>query len=115
VVHHAKALLTQPTVDGDNRSQIAYISHPALILTSHDDIQGQLDIVRRLLKDRLDEFTNVEGSGWILDNIVCIDVNIAAYDQILGSGYIKTPAQLLSKRTILNIHNKDHKCFFYSI
>jgi len=53
---------------------------------------------------------------WILCGVLCIDINIAAYDQILGSAYIKTPVSIASKHSILNIRNKeDSRCFLYSI
>ena len=45
------------------------------------------------LKHRLDIWTGL-GSGWIIDSIEAIFIDIANYDQLAGSSYIPLPSKL---------------------
>ena len=56
-----------------------------------------------------------EQSGWVLDEIRAVNLNIARYNPIRGASYIKTPKAIEVKKAIVNIQNKDQKCFLYSI
>ena len=56
-----------------------------------------------------------EGSGWIIDHIVQMDINVAEYQPLLGSSYISLPKQLRAKKAIVNVQNKDTKCFLWSV
>ena len=56
-----------------------------------------------------------EQSGWVLDEIRAVNLNIARYNPIRGASYIKTPKAIEVKKAIVNIQNKDQICFFYSI
>jgi len=56
-----------------------------------------------------------DGSGWAIDEIVKMEVNSVEYVPLSGSSYVPLPANILKKRAVLNIHNKDQKCFIWSI
>ena len=63
------------------------------------------------LKYRLDIWT-VLGSGWIIDKIENINIEIANYDLLVGSSYIPLPPELNnSMKGLINIKNKDNECF----
>ena len=63
---------------------------------------------------KLDRYSEL-GSGWRLEKINTINVNIARYRPIRGSSFIPTPAGLREKKAILNVQNNDNLCFLYSI
>ena len=56
-----------------------------------------------------------EASGWVLDKIQNVYVNITSYKAIRGSCYIKTPPLLANKGAIINVKSKDNRCFEYSL
>ena len=63
------------------------------------------------LKHRLDIWTGL-GSGWIIDKIEDIQIDIANYDPLAGSSYIQLPPELNnSMKGLINIKNKDDECF----
>ena len=63
------------------------------------------------LKHRLSIYSD-EGSGWIIDKIEDIWINIANYDPLSGSSYIPLPPKLNNpKKGLINIKNKDIECF----
>ena len=56
-----------------------------------------------------------ESSGWQIDSINAVNLNIAKYNAIRGASYIPTPSAIQVKKAVVNIKNKDQKCFLYSI
>ena len=63
------------------------------------------------LKHRLDIWVGL-GSGWIIDKIEDINIDIANYDPLAGSSYITLPPELNSStKGLINLKNKDNECF----
>ena len=61
---------------------------------------------------RIDNWIN-EGFGWIVELIESQYINISTYRPLSGSSYVKLPAELRSsKKGLINIKNKNQKCFF---
>ncbi|KAG8179378.1 hypothetical protein JTE90_012074 [Oedothorax gibbosus] len=56
-----------------------------------------------------------QGSGWIIDEILHLEVNTAVYIPLGAASYIPLPKELLQTRSILNIQNSDNKCFLWSV
>jgi hypothetical protein len=56
-----------------------------------------------------------EGSGWVLDEILHLDLNMAKYSPLKGSSYIPLPKKLKTRKAIVNIKNSDNKCFMWSV
>ena len=55
-----------------------------------------------------------QGSGWIMESIQSQYINISTYSLLLGSSYLKLPNELDHPRKgLLNIKNKDQKCFLW--
>src|SRR6266581_2985360 len=106
--------LTQATTEGEHFQEV-HLAHPSQILRSSEDITEQLELVAQALSSRITEFTSITGSGWTVQSIDYIDLHIAAYDPILGSSYVPTPGSIDSKNAILNIENKDNRCFVYAV
>ena len=61
----------------------------------------------------IDAWVN-NGSGWIVESIESQYFNISAYRPLSGSSYIGLPSELRSsRRGLININNKDQKCFLW--
>ena len=55
-----------------------------------------------------------EGSGWVVESIESQYINISSYRPLLGSSYISLPVELKNPRKgLINIKNKDQKCFLW--
>ena len=55
-----------------------------------------------------------EGSGWIIELIKSQYINISTYRPLSGSSYMNLPVELKSPRKgLINIKNKDQKCFLW--
>jgi len=66
------------------------------------------------LDNQVDYFTT-RGSGFQLEVIHRFVLCITPYRPLVGSSYIPTPAFLCGKRCIVNIHNKDSRCFLWAV
>ena len=55
------------------------------------------------------------GSGWVVVSVDNLTVHLCPYQPIKAACYKPLPAELVKKRAILNIKNKDNRCFEWSI
>ena len=63
------------------------------------------------LEHKLDVWTGLD-SGWIIDKIEDINIDIANYDPLAGRSYIPLPLELNNpKKGLIDIKNKDDECF----
>ena len=74
-------------------------------------------MVERLLAELRERHVNSiqQGSGFMLRTIVSADMNVAKHVPLGGSSYIPLQEFLLRKRCIVNVQNKDNRCFGYAI
>lgn len=62
----------------------------------------------------LEEFVN-HGSNWTVNKVMSLEVNTVKYSPISGSSYMELPRKIQFTGGIINIRNKDQKCFLWSI
>ena len=55
------------------------------------------------------------GSGWIFQSIENLFLKVDRFNPLRGEGYINLPKALKAKKAIINIQNKDNRCFEYAI
>ena len=55
-----------------------------------------------------------EGSGWVIDEIKGLYINISNYEPLLGGSYIPLPKALNNSiKDLINLKNNNHKCFMW--
>ena len=85
-----------------------YINSEAVTVTNQ---RFNLSTSYEKLKNILDIWTG-QGSGWIVDKIEGLYINISNYDPLVGSSYILLPPELNNPmKGLINIKNKDTECF----
>ena len=55
------------------------------------------------------------GSGWRLYNIIQLELHIVRYNPLRGETWIPLPKELANKKAIINVKNKDNKCFLWCV
>ena len=55
------------------------------------------------------------GSGWIFYKIIKLEIHTVSYRPLRGNTWIPLPKELADKKAIINMKNKDNKCFFWSV
>ncbi|KAL4132866.1 hypothetical protein QTP88_009945 [Uroleucon formosanum] len=57
----------------------------------------------------------MKNSQWRLHQILSLGININKYVPFKGSSYIPLPEHIQNKHAIINVKNKDDKCFLWAI
>ena len=72
------------------------------------------------LNDSFEDMLNLldiwinESSGWVIDKIEGLYINVANYEPLLNDGCIPLPKVLNnSMKGLINLKNKDDKCFMW--
>ena len=68
---------------------------------------------KSILKD-LEAYV-VNGSGWYFKEVVQLEIHIVEFNPSKGSSYIHLPDWISNKKAIVNIKNKDEKCFLWCV
>ena len=56
-----------------------------------------------------------KGSGWVFKRCTSLDLKMMKYQPLKPTAYISLPKGLLNKRSLLNIQNRDEKCFIWCV
>ncbi|CAH1646013.1 unnamed protein product [Spodoptera littoralis] len=54
-------------------------------------------------------------SGWSLNQIKYIDMNVNKFNPLRGSSYINLPQDIKSKKAVINVKNNDNMCFKWAL
>ena len=71
-------------------------------------------MVERVLEN-MDEFQRREGSPWRLHSIIKLEFRTVSYKPLRGETWIPLPKELADKNAIINMKNKDKKCFLWCV
>ena len=55
------------------------------------------------------------GSGWIFYKIIKLELHTVSYRPLRGNTWVSLPKELADKKAIINMKNKDNKCFMWSV
>ena len=83
-------------------------------LLNESDIDETLDTVFPKLQESLEKWTN-KGSGWVVNRIETLWLNIARYQPFRGGSYLILPEYLKNKKAIINVKNKDDNCLRWAL
>ena len=80
-------------------------------------LQIQKKIVKKCFSKILNDLEeyNSKGSGWYFKEVLKLEVNTFEFNPTKGSSYISLPDWISNKKAIVNIQNKDDKCFLWCI
>ena len=89
----------------------AFFNGKAKIVTKVDSIEPELNMSRQEIMNAIDKWVS-EGSGWVINRIDSHYINVTLYKPLNGSSYIELPTEIRnSKKGLINMKNKDEKCF----
>ena len=55
------------------------------------------------------------GSGWYFKEVINLEIHTVEFNPMKGSSYIPLPDWISNKKAIVNIQNKDEKCFIWCV
>ena len=92
----------------------AYFNSEALKNLKFSDPEKLLERCFESIYAKIDNYTK-DGSEWYLKEIVQLEIHTTKNNPTKGSSYIDLPKWIKDKKAIINIKNKDDKCFLWCI
>ena len=81
---------------------------------SENDIEDSLTTAFPEIIENLEKWTG-RGSGWSVDKVQKLWLDIAKYQPLRGGSYIPLPSSLKGKKAIINVKNKDDNCLRWAL
>ena len=100
--------------DGTEEFTDPVLRHKQKALLQASEIKGALDEGIPHLFELLEKSTQ-RGSGWTVDRVQTLWLDITRYQPLRGSSYIPLPAAVRSKKAVVNVKNKDDHCFRWTL
>ena len=92
----------------------AYFRSGTHINLKSTDVEKLIDkCVKKIIEDL--EIFQKNGSGWYFKEVVQLEIHTVEFNPTKGSSYIPLPDWITNKKAIVNIENKDEKCFLWCI
>ena len=92
----------------------AYFRSGIHINLKSTDVEKLIDkCVKKIIEDL--EVYQKNGSGWYFNEVDKLEIHTVDFNPSSGSTYIPLPDWISNKKAIVNIQNKDEKCFIWCI
>ena len=89
----------------------AYFNSASQTIINQMEINEALQMSKQNILNKIAQWISL-GSGWVVKKVDSHYLNIAKYEPIKGSSYIKLPSELRnSKKGLINMKNEDNECF----
>ena len=92
---------------------VGFHSNIEVNLDGMDEQELYVTMVERIL-EKLATFQN-QGSGWRFRRIIRLELHTLSYNPLRGETWIPLPKELANKKAIINMKNKDNKCFLWCV
>ena len=92
----------------------AYFHSQTQINLEKSDVKVILSLMLREIMGNLINYQR-KGTGWYFKEVISFEIHIVDYKPMRGETYIPLPEFIMKKKSIINIQNKDNKCFLWSI
>ena len=110
--------MEQQLVDKDGnynfKEDQAYFRSDEKKVLKSTNIERLIDKSVKEINEDFDKYQE-NGSGWYFKNVKELQLNVVEYTPHKGSSYIKLPDWIKNKKAIINMKNKDDKCFIWCV
>lgn len=92
----------------------ATLRHKQEVVMQNSEIDMTLDKAFTTIQEALENWTQ-RGSGWVVERVQALWLNIARYQPFRGSSYIPLPSVVGKKKAVINVKNKDDHCLRWAL
>ena len=85
-----------------------------IITEATDTIEIYHEMITEIL-EAMQIVEQADGSGWVFIKVIRLILKIDKWDPLKASSYIDLPKELKNKKALINMKNKDNKCFLWSV
>ena len=104
-----KVQLRKDNPDGSEEYTDPVLRHKQEALLQASEINEDLNKAILHLLEMHKKWTQ-RGSGWVVDRVQTLWLDIARYQILRGGSYIPLPAAVRSKKAVINVKNRDDNC-----
>ena len=90
------------------------LRHKQEAILQKDDIKAALHQAFPRVQETLEKWTR-RGSGWVVDQVHTLWLDIARYQPLRGGSYIDLPAAVKNKKAVVNMKNRDDNCLRWAL
>jgi len=109
-----KVKLQKNKPDGSEEYTDPVLRHQQESVLKANEINEALDRAFPSIQEKLEKWTQ-KGSGWVVDGVETLWLDVARYQPLRGGSYIPLPAALGNKKAVINVKNKDDHCFRWAL
>ncbi|KAJ8967216.1 hypothetical protein NQ317_001325 [Molorchus minor] len=95
-------------------SDVKSFNTPNEIVDQSMDLSSVWEKFVDLMINQTTEFQERD-SGWALEQIMYLEVNVNKYSPMRGSSFINLPKFIENKKAVVNIRNSDNCCFAWAV
>ena len=106
--------LDKTNPDGSEEFTSPLLRHRQEVLLQADEIKDALDRAFRSILESLEKWTQ-KGSGWVVDRLQTLWLDITRYQPLRGESYIPLPAAVQNKKAVVYVKNQDDYCLRWSL
>ncbi|KAK3800107.1 hypothetical protein RRG08_015073 [Elysia crispata] len=109
-----KVDLVKANPDGSEEYTDPVLRHKQEAVLQKSEIKAALQQAFPRLLETLEKWTQ-RGSGWAVEQVHTLWLDIARYQPLRGGSYIPLPAALQNKKAVVNVKNKDDHCLRWAL
>ena len=109
-----KVQLRKDNADGSEEYTDPVLRHKQDAILQNSEIEGALNQAFPTIQEPLEKWTQ-RGSGWVVDRVEVLWLDIARYQPLRGGSYIPLPAAVRLKKAVVNVKNKDDHCLRWAL
>ena len=92
----------------------AYFHSPTLLNLKSHNVDNLIFRSKEAILGQMEMYAE-KGSNWTFKEVVKLEIHTTVHNATKGSSYIDLPKWIKDKKAIINIKNKDDKCFLWCI
>ena len=109
-----KVDLEKANPDGSEEYTDPVLRHKQEAILQKGDIKAALHQAFPRVQETLEKWTQ-RGSGWVVDQVHTLWLDIARYQPLGGGSHINLPAAVKNKKAVVNMKNKDDHCLRWAL
>ena len=109
-----KVDLEKANPDGSEEYTDPVLRHKQEAVLQKSETKAALHQAFPRVQETLEKWTQ-RGSGWAVDQVHTLWLDIARYQPLRGGSYIPLPAAVKNKKAVVNVKNKDDHCLRWAL
>ena len=90
------------------------LRHKQEVLLQVNEIDEAINKAIPRILEILEKWTQ-RGSGWVVDRVELLWLDIARYEPLKGGSYIPLPPEVERKKVVINVKNEDDHCLRWAL